>query len=76
MPQRLERHPADDRRGRAVEKLGDIGTDEGGPEEGVGRALDDQLGAAGVVVAQERGAGDRGEVLLDRLHIEPLLARA
>ena len=75
MPERFERHLSDDRDRGRVEQLGHLRPDERRSDEGVARAVDDELGVAPVAVAKQAGPGDLAEVVLEGLDVDRLIAR-
>ena len=48
-----------------MQGLGDVGTDDGEPEQHLPVLVDDHAGLAGVVVGVQRGAGDCAQVVVD-----------
>lgn len=70
VPETLEWDPPGDGDGRGVQELGDVRADGGETDDGVGLRVDDEAGAAGVVVGVEARSGDGGEVVLDDANVQ------
>ena len=62
MPETVERHLTDDRDGRRLQHLRDVGADEGRTDQRAAILVDDRPGGPGVPGRVGGGAGDAAEV--------------